>query len=147
MGSGFSSIFSDNNDKAPASSSLQGLGDLPENCLAMVLEHFDPPEICNLALVNRVFYQASCADLLWESKLPENYGILIKKLLMLHEDDNSFRCLRKKDIYSRLCYPIRISNGTKVLLITLSAPSLCMYSLMVFGLISVCFDRRTGGLE
>ncbi|KAL7588946.1 hypothetical protein Lser_V15G35925 [Lactuca serriola] len=113
MGSGFSSIFSDNNDKAPASSSLQGLGDLPENCLAMVLEHFDPPEICNLALVNRVFYQASCADLLWESKLPENYGILIKKLLMLHEDDNSFRCLRKKDIYSRLCYPIRISNGTK----------------------------------
>ncbi|KAL4574844.1 hypothetical protein LXL04_021683 [Taraxacum kok-saghyz] len=123
MGSGFSATFSDNNNKPPASSTLQGLGDLPENCLAMVLEQLDPPEICNLALVNQAFHRASCADLLWVSKLPENYGVLIKKLLMLHEDDG---CFGKKDLYSRLCCPVRISNGTKEVWIEKRNGGICM---------------------
>ncbi|KAI3517645.1 hypothetical protein L1887_16860 [Cichorium endivia] len=126
MGSGFSSIFSDNNnEKAPACGSL-GLGDLPENCLAIVLENFDPSEICNLALVNRAFYRASCAEFLWESKLPENYVVLIKKLLMLYEDDSSCRCLSKKDIYGRLCCPIRISSGTEDVWIEKRSGGICM---------------------
>ncbi|KVI04761.1 F-box domain, cyclin-like protein [Cynara cardunculus var. scolymus] len=105
MGSGFSTNFPVNNDETPASCShlppkqLGGLGDLPENCLAMVLDHFDPPEICKLAHVNRAFYRASCADVLWESKLPENYGVLVKKLLKVYEYDCR---LSKKDIYARL---------------------------------------------
>ncbi|XP_024991360.1 F-box protein PP2-A13-like [Cynara cardunculus var. scolymus] len=116
MGSGFSTNFPVNNDETPASCShlppkqLGGLGDLPENCLAMVLDHFDPPEICKLAHVNRAFYRASCADVLWESKLPENYGVLVKKLLKVYEYDCR---LSKKDIYARLCRPVRISSGTK----------------------------------
>ncbi|KAI3735231.1 hypothetical protein L6452_14723 [Arctium lappa] len=113
MGSGFSSNFWDNKDETPASCSnlplkRLGLGDLPENCLAMVLDHFDPPEICKLARVNQAFYRASSADVLWESRLPENYGVLVKKLLEVYDCS-----LGKKDIYARLCRPVRMSGGTK----------------------------------
>nr|XP_043616252.1 F-box protein PP2-A13-like [Erigeron canadensis] len=127
MGSVLSTIFS-NNEKARARrGGLRlkpvGLGDLPENCLAMILNHFDPVEICNLARLNRAFYRASSADFLWEPKLPENYGVLVKKLLMLYEYDHQF-CLN--DIYGRLCRPIRISNGTKEVWCEKRTGGMCM---------------------
>jgi hypothetical protein len=45
------------------------LGDVPEGCVALILTHLDPPEICKLAWLNRAFRGASSADFVWESKL------------------------------------------------------------------------------
>ena len=90
---------------------MSGLGDLPENCLARILACLDPPDICNLARISRVFRQASLADSVWEVKLPENYQFLAKKLMLY---DGSFECLARKDIYVGLCCPVRFSSGTKV---------------------------------
>lgn len=111
MGSGFSTVT---NDGSPARTCdvRTGLGDLPENCLAMVLAYLDPPDICNLARTNRSFHRASSADFIWEPKLPENYRNLARKLVCYNE--MSFECLGKKDIYAGLCCPVRFSSGTKV---------------------------------
>ncbi|KAJ0772209.1 putative F-box domain-containing protein [Helianthus annuus] len=87
-----------------------GLGDLPENCLAMVLGYLDPSDICNLARVSRAFHRASSADFIWEPKLPENYRNLSEKLMFY---GGSSECLGKKDIYAGLCSPVRFSSGTK----------------------------------
>ncbi|GFZ07047.1 phloem protein 2-A12 [Actinidia rufa] len=52
MGSGFS-----HNAQNPLETET-GLGDLPEGCVASVLVHLDPPEICRLARLNRAFRDA-----------------------------------------------------------------------------------------
>ncbi|XP_031280527.1 F-box protein PP2-A12 [Pistacia vera] len=85
-----------------------GLGDIPENCISSILLHFDPPEICKLALLNRTFHGASLADFVWETKLPSNYKFLVKKVL-----DENPENISKKEIYARLCLPSRFDNGTK----------------------------------
>ncbi|KAJ0842526.1 putative phloem protein [Helianthus annuus] len=87
-----------------------GLGDIPENCLAMVLAYLDPPDICNLARTSRSFHRASSADFIWEPKLPENYRILSEKLMSYK---GSCECLIKKEIYAGLCCPVRFSSGRK----------------------------------
>ncbi|PSS24348.1 F-box protein like [Actinidia chinensis var. chinensis] len=56
------------------------LGDIPESCIALVLAYLDPPEICNLARLNRAFHGASSADFIWETKLPPNYRCIAEKL-------------------------------------------------------------------
>lgn len=105
MGSGFSTV---NNEGSPTTSGPLGLGDLPENCVAMILAHLDPPDICKLASVSRCFHRASSADFIWEPKLPENYRILAEKLMFYKG------YLSKKDIFSGLCCPVRFSRGKKV---------------------------------
>ncbi|KAJ6344227.1 hypothetical protein OIU76_005866 [Salix suchowensis] len=64
----------DTNGEGP--SSKPRLGDIPESCLALVLMHLDPPDICKLARLNRAFRGASSADFIWESKLPSNYKFI-----------------------------------------------------------------------
>lgn len=92
------------------SSSSPSLGDIPESCISTILMHFDPPEICKLALLSRTFHGASSADFVWETKLPSNYKYLVRKVL----DENPDK-LSKKEIYTRLSQPNRFDNGTKVL--------------------------------
>ncbi|XP_071709622.1 F-box protein PP2-A13-like [Rutidosis leptorrhynchoides] len=116
MGSGFST----SNDDDGKSSTTPGLEDLPENCLAMVLAHLDPPDICNLARTNRAFHRASSADFIWESKLPSNYKILANKLM------SSFESLAKRDVYAGLCCPTRISSGTKEVWMEKERGGMCM---------------------
>lgn len=99
----------------------QGLGEIPEFCVALVLINLDPPEICELARINRAFRQASLADFVWESKLPENYPSLVKKLF---DGRNPEIGLSKRDIYTRLCRPIPFDGGTK----------------------EVCMEKRSGGI-
>ncbi|XAR65869.1 hypothetical protein NMG60_11011857 [Bertholletia excelsa] len=106
MGAGFSS-FAEEGERG-GTPKKPGLGDLPESCVALALTFMDPPEICKLARVNRVFRWAASADFVWESKLPENYGSLVEKLL-----DESAKSFAKKDIYARLCRPNRFDGGTK----------------------------------
>ncbi|GMP24381.1 hypothetical protein CsSME_00001662 [Camellia sinensis var. sinensis] len=103
MGAGFSGFVAEK--EAPLSPSL---GDIPESCVALVLNYLDAPEICKLGRVNRVFRQASSTDFVWESKLPENYQSLVKKLFNQNPDN-----LPKRHIYSKLCRPIRFDAGTK----------------------------------
>ncbi|CAI9259674.1 unnamed protein product [Lactuca saligna] len=124
MGSGFSTADEDGSDPAKNSRKrLPGLGELPENCLAMVLAYLDPPDICNLARTNRAFYHASSADFIWESKLPENYRILARKLVLY---DGNLACFGKKDIYAGLCSPVRFSSGTKEVWIEKESGGMCM---------------------
>ncbi|KAL2920616.1 F-box protein PP2-A13 [Bienertia sinuspersici] len=62
------------------SSGRNGLGQLPESCVAMIVGRLSPPEICKLAEVNEAFYGASLSDFVWETKLPSNYEFLVEKL-------------------------------------------------------------------
>lgn len=124
MGAGFSGLVADYIG-APTPSN-PGLGDIPESCVAVILTHLDPLEICKLARLNRVFREASSADFVWESKLPENYQILMKKLFSECPQN-----LTKKEIYARLCRPNRFDGGNKVIL---SPSSLLIPMLMMVGL-------------
>ncbi|XP_059304852.1 F-box protein PP2-A13 [Lycium ferocissimum] len=101
MGAGFSSLVDHEKLTSNTGPSETGLGDLPESCIALVLTHLDPTEICKFGHVNRTFRQASLADVVWEPKLPENYQILVKNY---HLEEESCG-LTKKQIFARLCRP------------------------------------------
>ncbi|XP_052183597.1 F-box protein PP2-A13 [Diospyros lotus] len=120
MGAGFSGFVAEGSggDQTPWK---QGLGEMPESCVALVLAHLDPPQICKMALVNRAFRLASSADFVWESKLPENYRSLAQMLL-----DGSPDQLAKKDIYARLCRPNRFDGGTKELWMDKTSGRICV---------------------
>lgn len=117
MGAAFSFLLSPVN-AVTVPQSQTALGDLPESCVASVLVHLDPPEICKLAMMNRAFRGASSADFVWESKLPSNYDSVIRRVFY---DDSSGQTscsfpddLCKRDIYSRLSRPNCFDGGTKV---------------------------------
>ncbi|KAK6155765.1 hypothetical protein DH2020_010013 [Rehmannia glutinosa] len=107
MGAGFSGLV--NNNSVIEYPSKPGLGDLPESCIALVLSRLDPSEICKLACVNNTFREASLSDVVWESKLPENHHILVKKLFGVA----CLKALSKKEIFDRLSHPIRFAADTK----------------------------------
>lgn len=104
MGTGVS-LLACENEGCP---SRPRLGDLPEDCVALVLSYLDPPEICKLAKLNRAFRGASRADLVWEPKLPSNYCLVIEKVFKDFPEN-----LCKKEIYARLCQPNPFDGGTK----------------------------------
>ncbi|OWM64186.1 F-box protein PP2-A13 [Punica granatum] len=118
MGASLSGPASDFN--GDSSLAKPRLGDIPESCVALVLVYLDPPEICNLARLNRAFHGASSADFIWESKLPPNYRAIIEQVL----DEPKLLNLGKKDIYARLCRPNPFDGGTK----------------------EICLDKKTGGV-
>lgn len=86
------------------------LVDLPENCVALIMMRLNPPEICRLARLNRVFRRASSADFIWESKLPSNYLVIARKVF----DEITLRKLIKKDLYAKFTRPNLFDGGTKV---------------------------------
>lgn len=56
----------------------QGLGEIPEFCVALVLINLDPPEICELARINRAFRQAHAVGMdVWKSRLKLTWLILV----------------------------------------------------------------------
>ncbi|XP_057976765.1 F-box protein PP2-A12 [Malania oleifera] len=119
MGSGFSALARDINGSS--SSSEPGLGDLPEGCVASILTHLDPQEICGLARLNRAFRGASLADFVWESKLPSNYRLLVEKVFDGFPED-----LGKKEIYARLSRPNSLDGGTKRVWLDKSTGMVCL---------------------
>lgn len=108
MGSSYS-LFNPDLDGLTNPLSKPGLGDLPESCVASILGYLEPTEICTLARLNRAFRGASWADFVWESKLPSNYGVLVREIL-----GDSLGNLSKREIYARLCRPNSFDGGTKV---------------------------------
>lgn len=87
-----------------------GLGDIPESCVACVFLYLTPPEICNLARLNRAFRDAASSDAVWESKLPNNYQDLLH--LMPPE---RYQNLCKKDLYALISHPVPFDDGNKVI--------------------------------
>lgn len=107
------SLFSLLATTATAPSHEPGLGDLPESCVASLLVHLEPSQICRLAMLNRAFRGASSADFVWESKLPVNYGDLVARVF---DHQGSFcKGLCKRDIYASLCRANSVDGGNKVL--------------------------------
>lgn len=104
MGLRFSSFLS-----YSTASSGPTLGDLPESCVASIIGYMDPPQICQLATLNRAFNAASSADFVWESKLPSNYHLILNKIF-----DDFCIDLGKRDIYVLLCRLNDLDRGTKV---------------------------------
>lgn len=85
-----------------------GLGDIPESCVACVFLYLTPPEICNLARLNRAFRNAASSDAVWESKLPENYQHLLELLPI-----EKYQDLCKKDVFALLSRPVPFDDGNK----------------------------------
>ncbi|KAJ6804152.1 F-box protein PP2-A13-like [Iris pallida] len=107
-----------------------GLGDLPESCVAAVMLHLDPAEICRLARLCRSFRGAAEADFVWETKLPANYRYLLEKATSScsssSSSDEEDRVITKKEIYARLCRPIPFDGGTKEFWMEKSRGRICM---------------------
>ncbi|GAV85589.1 PP2 domain-containing protein [Cephalotus follicularis] len=101
------------------------LDDIPESCIALVLAHFDPPEICTLARLNRAFSGASSADFIWESKLPSNYGIIME-IVFNGTGRSSTAKLGKKQLYALLCRPNPFDGGTKEIWLDKNTGGVCL---------------------
>lgn len=105
MGATFSALAEGSNGSIMG----PGLGDIPESCVACVFLYLTPPEICNLARLNRAFRGAASSDSVWDAKLPPNYQDLLD-LLPPERYQNS--C--KKDIFALLSRPVPFDDGNKV---------------------------------
>jgi len=119
------------------------LGDMPESCVAAVLLYLDPPEICQVARLNRAFRGAASADCVWAAKLPANYRYLAALAAAADDegrgdaDANGKRfslAATKKEIYARLCRSTLFDAGTKVTHLIIP-PFLWRYYACLLGLI------------
>nr|ACJ84444.1 unknown [Medicago truncatula] len=131
MGASLSNLGSNGSTIAPS------LGDIPENCVARVFLHLTPPEICNLARLNRAFRGAASADSVWESKLPSNY----QHLLRLMPEEQRCRNLSKKDIFAVFSKPLPFDDGNKQLWLDRVTGRVCM-SISAKGLSITGIDDR-----
>ncbi|KAK1310759.1 F-box protein PP2-A15 [Acorus calamus] len=104
-----------------------GLGDIPESCVACVFMHLTPPEICNLARLNRAFRGAASSDYVWESKLPPNYSLLRSILLPSSSSSSANNSpLSKKSVFALLSRPLPLDDGTKEVWLNRVTGGLCM---------------------
>ncbi|KAL9671143.1 hypothetical protein QQ045_008709 [Rhodiola kirilowii] len=122
MGSSFSAIADFvTGSCASAPPPNPGLGDMPEDCVALILGRLDPQEICRLATLNRAFRGASLSDAVWDSKLPENYNLILEKLFGEVRED-----LGKRRIYSELSRANSFDEGNKKVWLNKRNGGLCM---------------------
>ncbi|XP_041998077.1 F-box protein PP2-A15-like [Salvia splendens] len=114
-----------------------GLGDIPESCVACVFLYLSPPEICNLARLNRSFRGAASSDAVWEAKLPSNYHHLLQLL------SNPVVCesLSKKDIFAFLARPNPLDDGNKLVWVDRNSGRVCM-SISAKGMAITGIDDR-----
>ncbi|KAJ6840119.1 F-box protein PP2-A13-like [Iris pallida] len=130
MGAGASSAVVADADSSAAGE--VGLGDLPDSCVAAVMLHLDPVEICRLARLSRSFRSAAAADFVWETKLPTNYRYLIEKARSFSSSSSSSGsdeeevAMTKKEMYARLCRTVPFDDGTKQFWMEKSRGGICM---------------------
>ncbi|KAF4388068.1 hypothetical protein CsatB_016658 [Cannabis sativa] len=98
-----------------------GLGDIPESCVACVFLYLTPPEICNLARLNRAFRGAASSDLVWQKKLPPNYQDLLSLL-----PAERWQNLSKKGIFALLSRPVPFDDGNKEIWLDKVSGRVCM---------------------
>ncbi|WCJ26176.1 F-box protein PP2-A12 [Euphorbia peplus] len=145
MGANFSSAFCDPTVLCSLSYQSQfqskptkiSLGDLPESCVALIIEYLDPPEICKLARLNRAFRGASWADFVWESKLPTNYQTLMRRIV----GDDCTRKSSKREVFTRLCRANTFDGGTKKVWLDKITGAVCL-SISSKGLAITGIDDR-----
>ncbi|XP_016189902.1 F-box protein PP2-A13 isoform X2 [Arachis ipaensis] len=115
--------FSSSHSSPPSPSPTCGMDELPESCVALIMEYLDPPQICKLATLTRTFRAASSADFVWESKLPSNYHVLVRQIFngLPTDFENG-----KRGIYSALCRTNTFDGGTKKLWLDKNIGKLCM---------------------
>ncbi|CAN6856651.1 unnamed protein product [Brassica oleracea] len=138
MGSGLS-LFTNGSSSSPSRERdllKPGLGDLPESCVALILEKLDPVEICRFSKLNRAFRSASWADFVWESKLPHDCRSILEKILGGFPEK-----LRKRDIYNFLSRVNSFDDGTKKAWVDKRTSDLCL-CLSVKGLSVTGIDDR-----
>ncbi|CAL0313388.1 unnamed protein product [Lupinus luteus] len=121
MGLHFSSSFNSHPKPSSILPSKPTLGELPESCVALIMAYMDPPHICMLATLNRTFHGASMADFVWESKLPSNYDVLVRKMF-----DDFPTHLGMRGIYARLCRVNSFDGGTKKVWMDRTLGKICM---------------------
>ncbi|GLT25798.1 hypothetical protein SLA2020_009050 [Shorea laevis] len=114
-----------------------GLGDIPESCVACVFMYLTPPEICNLARLNRAFRGAASSDSVWEKKLPPNYQDLLDLL-----PPERYQNFSKKDIFALLSRPVPFEDGNKVVWLDRVTGRVCMGISAKGMLITGIEDRR-----
>ncbi|URE39097.1 Peroxisomal membrane protein [Musa troglodytarum] len=139
MGAGASSITGPDGETGGHET---GLGDLPESCVAAVLLHLDPPEICRAARLSRTFRGAASADFVWDAKLPENYVHLMELACGGKSPSNRKRRLCLKEIYARLCRPNPLDGGSKEFWLEKNRGGVCMSISSKALLITGIDDRR-----
>ncbi|KAK1299879.1 F-box protein PP2-A15 [Acorus calamus] len=89
--------------------------------------HLTPPEICNLARLNRAFRGAASSDYVWESKLPPNYPLLRSILLPSSSSSSANNSpLSKKSVFALLSRPLPLDDGTKEVWLNRVTGGLCM---------------------
>ncbi|XP_055808845.1 F-box protein PP2-A15-like [Solanum dulcamara] len=98
-----------------------GLGDIPESCVACVFMYLTPPEICNLARLNRAFRGAASSDAVWESKLPSNYHHVLDLLPPWRHEG-----LSKKSIFALLSRPVSFDHDNKEVWLDRISGRICM---------------------
>ncbi|CAL5334624.1 unnamed protein product [Camellia sinensis] len=133
MGASLSSLTESNGSSNGGGS---GFGDIPESCVACVFLYLTPPEICNLARLNRAFRGAASSDSVWESKLPSNYHDILN--LMPPERHQN---LTKKDIFALLSRPFPFGDGNKALWLDRVTGRVCM-SISAKGMAITGIDDR-----
>uniref|UniRef100_A0A1J3DL08 F-box protein PP2-A11 n=1 Tax=Noccaea caerulescens TaxID=107243 RepID=A0A1J3DL08_NOCCA len=122
MGLGLSLFQNGSSSSSSSRSVIPGLGDLPESCVALILENLDPVEICRFSKLNRAFRGASWADSVWESKLPADYRSILEKI----RGDSQETKLRKRDIYTFLSRVNSFDDGTKEAWVDKRTTDLCL---------------------
>ncbi|KAK9127623.1 hypothetical protein Syun_016420 [Stephania yunnanensis] len=116
-----------------------GLGDIPESCVACVFMNLTPPEICNLARLNRAFRGAASSDSVWEAKLPPNYQHLLSLLSPLEK----YEGLSKKGIFAVLSRSVPFDDeGNKVVWLDRVTGGVCMAVSAKAMVITGIDDRR-----
>ncbi|KAM3325044.1 F-box protein PP2-A15 [Capsicum chacoense] len=136
MGASLSSLTE--SESTAANGGRPSLGDIPENCVACVFMYLTPPEICNLARLNRSFRGAASSDSVWDSKLPVNYHQLLD-VLPLREN---YECVRKKDIFAALSRGVAFDDGNKEVWLDRISGRICMSISTKAMLITSGEDRR-----
>ncbi|KAM7257494.1 hypothetical protein ACFE04_013235 [Oxalis oulophora] len=147
MGVNFSGLFVGPPNANLLVQSKSSLGDLPEGCVALVMEKLDPSDICKLAKLNKAFRGASWADFVWESKLPNNYLFLFNRIFGNNynynndDDDGCLGKLGKREIYTKLCKVNSFDDGTKRAWLDKSTGCVCL-SICSKGLAITGIDDR-----
>lgn len=136
MGVSPSSCLNSLSDVSTHPPSRPKLEDIPESCVALVLAHLDPPDICHLARLNHAFRGASSADFIWITKLPPNYPYIVDRL-----GDSRMGSLGKKDLYARLCRHNPFDGGTKEIWLDKRTGGVCL-SISAKGLTITGIDDR-----
>ncbi|KAL5973586.1 hypothetical protein ACLOJK_030239 [Asimina triloba] len=141
MGASLSNLTEGVGNGGSSAAMRPGLGDIPESCVACVFMYLTPPEICNLARLNRAFRGAASSDGVWDSKLPPTYQGLLG-LLPGNEFPRS-----KKGIFALLSRPIPFDGGTKewALEAGCSKPH-PFFTLLPASGVEVWVDRLTSGV-